>query len=278
MLAQITGSIFEYLGYKVEFSQATTNEQWGALYHGVDHVQVEVWQGTMGKMFDKLIATRQVLDAGSHDATTREDWWYPLYVEKQCPGLPDWRALKHCAAIFNNKPNASAGRLVAVPWEQQESARIRALALNFTVDEVADTHQLWHELEKAVKVQKPIIIFNWTPNWIAQKYPGRFVEFPEYDVKCESEPSWGVNPKFNYDCGNIKKGWLKKLAWSGMAQRWPCAFKTLLNINVDNKTIENIAAWVEYHNMTTTAAASKWIKENQAQWKSWIPDTCQQQR
>jgi hypothetical protein len=31
-----------------------------------------------------------VIDAATHDAKTREDWWYPSYVEDVCPGLPDF--------------------------------------------------------------------------------------------------------------------------------------------------------------------------------------------
>ena len=41
-----------------------------------------------------------MVDAGTHKAVTREEWWVPKYVADKCPGLPDWKALDKCAEIF----------------------------------------------------------------------------------------------------------------------------------------------------------------------------------
>ena len=100
VLSHVTGRIFEEMGYEVIYQQSSVNEQWGALSHGAVHMQIEVWQGTMADDFQRLVESQSILDMGAHQATTREEWWYPDYVEEQCPGLPDWRALKKCAALF----------------------------------------------------------------------------------------------------------------------------------------------------------------------------------
>jgi len=115
VLSRIAGVLFQKQGYPVRYQQSSVSEQWGALAHGIDHVQLEVWQGTMEASFSRLAAAGKILDAGNHTATTREDWWYPLYVEKLCPGLPDWRALQRCSAIFATpKPEAARVQLFAV--------------------------------------------------------------------------------------------------------------------------------------------------------------------
>jgi glycine betaine/proline transport system substrate-binding protein len=274
ILARVVGSVFSSMGYKVHYPFSTTNDQWGSLGRGIDHVQVEVWQGTMSKMFDRMVATGRIIDAGSHEAKTREDWWYPLYVEKVCPGLPDWRALKKCAALFSMDKGGNAGRYIAGPWEKPESARIRALGLDFKIDAVTQADDLWKALETAKANNQPIVLFNWTPNWVEAVYEGRFVEFPSYDPKCETDPQWGVNPEYLYDCGNPKDGWLKKAAWSGMPAQWSCAFETLQLINFDNKTIATVAAWVDFDKMSHQDAAKRWLGENKSTWQQWIPPAC----
>lgn len=274
ILARVTGAIFSAQGYRVKYPQSNTNEQWGALSYGIDHVQIEVWEGTMAQMFERVVKSGRVVDAGSHDAKTREDWWYPLYVEQQCPGLPNWQALKECAPLFADEPGSKTGRYIAGPWEKPESARIRALGLDFKIDAVSKAEDLWLELEGAHQANKPIILFNWTPNWVEAVYPGRFIEFPEYHPDCETDPQWGINQQYHHDCGNPKNGWLKKAAWAGMKKRWPCAFETLVNINFDNNTIATVAAWVDHDKMSYQQAADRWLKENKTLWQSWIPDTC----
>ncbi len=274
ILARVTGAIFEEMGYQVEYPFSTTNQQWGSLSNGIDHVQIEVWQGTMSEMFNRMVKSGRIVDAGDHTAKTREEWWYPLYVEKLCPGLPDWRALKKCSAIFSQNKNSTIGRYVAGPWEKPEAAKIRALGLNFEVDAVEKSDDLWYELKKAVEAQQPIVLFNWTPNWVEAIYPGKFIEFPEYSDECEINPKWGINPNFHHDCGNPKNGWLKKAAWYGMEEQWQCAFSTLKNINFNNKTISMVSAWVDHKKMSYQDAAKKWLYENKNQWQAWIPKQC----
>ncbi len=273
VLAHVAGGVFTHLGYEVEYSSSTSDEQWGAMALGIDHVQVEVWEGTMSDMFTRMVKARRLLDAGTHTATTREDWWYPTYVEDQCPGLPDWRALKACSALFS-RDGTDTGYYYAGPWEKPEAARIRALGMNFRAEAVQQADDLWVALKQAVADQHPIVLFNWTPNWVEARYEGKFVEFPSYHPDCESDPSWGVNTEFHYDCGNPSQGWLKKAAWSGMAERWPCAYQTLQKLNFDNHTIAQLAARVDVDGLSHEVVAQEWLSENSSVWLTWLGEAC----
>src|SRR3546814_6777684 len=64
----------------------------------------------------------RMVDLGSHNATTRDDWWYPEYMEEICPGLPDWQALNACADKFAAPETAPKGRYLAGPvdWIKQD--------------------------------------------------------------------------------------------------------------------------------------------------------------
>lgn len=274
LLSKITGRLFEKMGYPVEYRVQDTYEQWGALNRGIVHVQVETWEGTNAKLFNRMIKAGGVIEAGIHDAVTREDWWYPFYVEKKCPGLPDWQALKACYKIFTTRLTDPFGRYLTGPWEKPDRARIRALDMKFKVVELKDGQELNQALLEAVEAKQPIVLFNWTPNWVEAKVDGKFIEFPEYDVECETDPSWGVNPKYLYDCGNPRTGWLKKAAWAGMPKKWPCAFKTLQQINFNNPTISRLTLRVDVEKKLMDNVVDNWIISNEKIWLNWIPEEC----
>jgi glycine betaine/proline transport system substrate-binding protein len=274
VLSYITGNIFQAQGATVEYIPSSVSNQWGALVHGAAHIQVEVWEGTMSDQFNRLVSAGTIIDAGSHNATTLEDWWYPKYVEALCPGLPDWRALKACAAIFQRPGSQGKGVYFAGPWEKPDEARIRALGLDLQVRVLSQGDDLWVELKKAYETQTPIILFNWTPNWVESRYEGDFVEFPQYEPACETDPSWGINPQFIHDCGNPIGGWLKKASAVSFTQDYPCAFSTLKNISLNNQQIAVIAALVDVDKLSFQAAAEQWMQNNTSLWQSWIPQEC----
>ncbi len=274
VLTKVVGHILEDMGYEVAYADVKVDEQWGAMVRGILHVQVEVWEGTMSQVFGRMVSGGGIVDLGSYSATTREEWWYPSYVEEQCPGLPDWRALKACADIFAVPETAPRGRYLAGPWEKPDAARIRALGLELTAIAAKDGNALWVELEKAIKEKRPIVLFNWTPNWVEAVYDGKFIEFPDYHPDCETKPEWGVNPEFAYDCGNPKNGWLKKAAWKGVESNWPCAFQMLKNMDLDNAHFARMAALVDVDRLSYDAAAEKWLSDNRNTWSNWPPESC----
>ncbi len=272
-MSHIAAALLQRQGYAVDFLELSVDEQWGALRLGQVHIQVEVWEGSMGALYQRLLTRGLIVDAGSHRAVTREEWWYPLYVESLCPGLPDWRALLACAPLFATPSSYPQGRLLTGVWELPEQARIRALGLDFKVERV-DAEQLWRALDAAVARQQPILLGNWEPNWVNQKYPGRFVEFPAYAPACEQDPSWGINPEFLYDCGNPRQGWLKKIAWAGLPRRWPCAFELLQQLDFDAPMLLELARWMDLEGLDETQAAQRWLERYSALWQSWLNASC----
>ena len=273
VLANISGDLLKKIGYNVEYKPSDTQLQFTAMGNGDMDYQVEIWEGTMKTSFEKQVKAGRMLDAGSHKATTREEWWYPLYVEKICPGLPDWHALNACAKKLSTPETAPKGRYLAGPvdWEKPDQERVDALHLNFEVVNAGQASALWAELKSASQRKEPIILFNWSPNWVGAVYPGKFVNFPDWSPKCETDASWGINPKATYDCGNPKNGYLKKGVWSGFPKKWGCAYELIKNISFTNPQIDKVAAKVDVDHMKPEAAAAQWVKDNASVWKVWIP-------
>ncbi len=275
VLANVTGQLLQKIGYNVEYKPSDTQLQFTAIANGDMDYQVEVWEGSMWPSFKTALDTGGLIDAGSHNAVTREEWWYPTYAEEVCPGLPDWKALDACADKFATAETSPKGRFVGPPadWGKHYSERIQALKMNFQEVAVGQAATLWAELQAAYDRKEPVVLFNWTPNFIEAKFEGKFVEFPEFDPACHEDAKWGMNPDAVYDCGAPKKGWLKKAVSKAMTEKWPAAYAFIQSVNFTNEQIAAAAAMVDVEGLTPEEAATKWIAENEATWKAWMPES-----
>ncbi len=273
VISYITAEILNKAGFPVELVHFSTRQQWSMLKRDRADVQMEVWEGTMADKFELLLNDGYIVDLGEHQAKTREEWWYPIHVEELCPGLPDWRALLKCWPKFISPDTEPYGRYVGGPWEKPDAARIRALKLHFRVVRVS-ADELWEELEVAYQQKSALVMFNWTPNWAVVAYKGKFVEFPAWSKACETEPEWGINFLFPYDCGNPKDGWLKKIANRKLVSRYPCAISLLKRITFNSMQISTLSAWVVVEGRTEQNAAKKWLEMNKPVWQEWLNAGC----
>ena len=271
VLSNVVGQILQTKGLNVEYKSSDSQLQFTAIATGDMDFQVEVWEGSMGTSFDKSL-TEGAVDYGANDAVTREDWWYPSYMNEMCPGLPDWKALDACAEKLATAETGTMGRFVGPPadWGKHYSERIQALKMNFQEVPVGQAATLWAELQSAYDRKEPIVLFNWTPNFIEAKFEGQFVQFPTYDPACYTDPAWGSNPDAIYDCGAPEAGYLKKVGSKAIAEKWPTADAILRKVSFTNPQIAAAAAMVDVDGMTPEEAASKWVADNEAVWKTWV--------
>lgn len=270
VFANVIGQLLEKQGKTVEYVPSDTQLQYTALANGDMDFQIEVWEGSQAEAFDKAVAAG-ALDLGAHDAVTREDWWYPSYLNEVCPGLPDWKALDACADKFATAETGTKGRFVGPPadWGKHYSERIEALKMNFQEVPVGQAATLWAELQAAYDRKEPVVLFNWTPNFIEAKFEGQFIEFPAFEPECWTDPKWGQNPDLIYDCGAPAKGYLKKAGSKQLAEKWPDAAAFLKKVNLTNPQFASAAALVDVDGLTPEDAAAKWIADNEATWKPW---------
>ncbi len=275
VLSKVVGQLIEETGVKVAYENISANDQWGALRQGIIHVQIEVWQPSMADKFNSMVAKNLIVDAGTHSAIVREEWWYPEYTELQCPDLPNWQAMNKCAHLFshathNIQESTTKGIYYTGPWNYSDGDIIRALKLNFSIKRLPDDKALWKKLNLAIKNQRPIMLLNWSPNWTDARIKGKFVDFPTYTPECEINPEWGHNKTLVKDCGNPKTGWLKKAVWIGFAQQWPSTYKLIQAINFDNEMVAEASALVVVDGYTEEQAANIWLKKYNKQTSLWL--------
>lgn len=272
VMSNVVGQIFEEMGNNVEYVSTDSQAVYEAVRNGDVHLEMEVWEGAFGASFNAALEKGGIIDVGDHDAVTREDWWYPDYVADLCPGLPDWEALNACAEKFSTPETGDAGRYLAGPvdWLKHDQERVDSLGMDFKVVNAGSASALWAELAAAKKRGEPIVLFNWTPNFIEAVHPGSFIEFPEHQANCDTDPSVGPNPDATYDCANPPNGYLKKAAWEGMQEKWPGAYAVLEQISFTNPQIAEMAKLVDVDELEPEEAATVWLEKNAEIWGPWI--------
>ena len=92
VLSHVVGNVLMEMGYEVEYTPSDSQLQFTAIANGDMHFQVEAWEGSMKSAFEKALEEGMV-DAGSHSAETREEWWIPNYVLETCPEATNWEGL-----------------------------------------------------------------------------------------------------------------------------------------------------------------------------------------
>jgi glycine betaine/proline transport system substrate-binding protein len=271
VMSHVVGQIFESMGANVEYVTTDSQAVYESMRMGDVTLELEVWEGAFGKSFNAALEKGGIHAAGAHNAVTREDWWYPMWTKESCPGLPDWKALNDCAAKFATPETGSKGRFLGGPvdWLKHDQERVDALEMNFVVVNAGSAAALWAEIGAAKKDKKPVVVFNWTPNFAEAVWPGEFVEFPKWVAGCDKDPAVGPNPDKAYDCGNPASGYLKIAAWDGMKDKWPAAYKTLTQISFTNPQIAEMAKLVDVDEMEPEDAAKAWLDANKGIWSGW---------
>ena len=265
------GAMLESTGNSVEYISADSTLVYTSMCEGDMDLVHEVWEGAFGVAFMEQVDAGCVIDAATHDAKTREEWWYPSYIEDVCPGLPDWEALNACAAMFATPDSGGKGRFLGGPvdWLKGDQERVEGLEMDFIVENAGTAGALWAALEAASANQEPIVLFNWTPNFIEAMYDGKFIEFPTFADECRTDPEWGMNPETTHDCGNPKDGYLKLGVWEGFPAKWPNAYAAVQKMNFSNLDIAQLAMYVDIDGMEPQDAAALWLADNCARWTGW---------
>jgi glycine betaine/proline transport system substrate-binding protein len=129
----IAGEILTRMGYKVEYVTAGSYPQYTGIADGSLAATLEIWDNNMGEIGPKEIAAGHVEPLGDAGLDPVEGWLYPDYVEAQCPGLPNWEALKNCADLFATTDTSPDGRFLDYPadWGDRGAKMIKALGLPF---------------------------------------------------------------------------------------------------------------------------------------------------
>jgi len=270
----LAGEILKTMGYNVEYVHVGEIPSIPSIRNGELHGSLEYWVSTNRVKFFK--ATQEnggAEDMGYLGLAPGQAWYYPSYVEEQCPGLPDWTALNECAEVFASDETFPKGRFLDYPaeWRVYNEDRIAALELNYVPVRSSGEGSLITEIESAYARQAPLLVMFWTPHWLLSKFDLKEVKFPQHQVECQTDPSWGVNPDLPWDCGHPAEE-IKKLMWGGIRDKWPAAYRLLRNYRVTNDIQNELVLRIDVEGEKLEDVIADWLANNERTWQPWVKD------
>jgi glycine betaine/proline transport system substrate-binding protein len=271
----IAGETLKRMGYNVEYVTAGYIPQFSGLKTGDITATLEIWQFSGGDAQAEAIAESKVVPLGDTGVVTKEGLFYPAFVEKICPGLPDWKAMRDCSAALAAPDTLPKGRVLGWPsdWKSMSSARLTGFKLDdiYTNIPAGSEGALIAELRAAVARQRPIFAEFWQPHWLFSE-PGvelKWVDFGKPEINCDKDPKLGVFPDTVNDCG-WPSGWVRKFAWAGTKEKWPTAFEFLKVYQIDNDVQQPLMKAVDVDKQDLKTAVNAWLDKNEAVWKGWV--------
>ena len=269
----VAGEILKTMGYNVEYVHVGEIPSIPAITKGELAGSLEYWASANRVKFFKATQGEGAEDLGYLALEPGQAWYYPSYVEEQCPGLPSWTALNDCAELFASDETYPKGRFLDYPaeWLAFNEERIAALGLNYVAVRSSGEGSLITEIESAYARKAPLLVMFWSPHWIFGKFDLKRIEFPPHAVECQTDPAWGLNPDLPYDCGLAEEE-IKKLVWGGIKDKWPAAHRLLRNYQLTNADQNKMVLKIDVEGQKIEDVVAEWMANNERKIYLWVKD------
>ena len=213
----------------------------------------------------------KVEEVGDLGLVPVETWYMTAATKDKCPGLPDWKALKNCAEALASPETFPQGRLLDYPadWGTSNVDRIKALGLPLTSVPAGSEGALVAEIKSAHARKEPLLVQFWAPHWLFAVADLEQVKLPPYKAGCHEDASVGVNANATWDC-DWERGYIKKLAWTGMKDKWPGAYKLLKAYQLRNEDQIPMMNAIDQDGQKLDQVVKAWVDANEATWKPWV--------
>ncbi len=276
VITRIGHRLLEEMGYHVESVTIGYYPQIEAIVQNDVTATPELWPNNAGEGVFEALDNGDLVHLGDHDIEGGGQFYYPVYMEEQCPGLPDYNVLKNCIDLLVSPEAAPSGRFVSYPadWGNMfYEERFEALGLDLVPIPAGGEGALIAEMKSAWEREAPLLIHFWTAHWVFSEYDFRALEMPTDVVSeenCFNDPSWGPNPDMTHDCGQpVQKG-IFKVANPGIDKTWPAAAELLRQLSVNNDDATWMLVEVDQSGLTQDEAAAKWIEQNRDRVNGWM--------
>ncbi len=267
----VAGEILKRMGYNIEYVTAGYYPQMQAMEDNTISATMEIWSSNIGEHYDKALASGNVEEIGDLGLEPVESWFFNSAAKEKCPGLPDYSALNGCVEAFANAETFPKGRLVDYPadWGTTNVDRIKGFGLDYVSVPAGSEGALIAEIQGAEARNEPLLVMFWAPHWVFAVVDLTNISLPPYEAGCQDDAAVGVNPDAVWDC-DWERGYIKKLAWKGLADKWPAAHKVLSAYTLRNEDQIPMMNAIDQDGKKLEDVVSAWIDANEAIWKPWV--------
>jgi len=267
----IYGSVLEKMGYKVEYVTAGAVPQFEAMNSGNLTANPETWDNNVGDIYPKAIASGDLINVGPLGLKAIESWVYPVYMEEKCPGLPDWKALMNCPEAFGTPETLPKGRVIDYPadWGARAAPLIEALGMPYVAIPGGSEGAMVAEIKSAVAAKEPVLVMFWAPHWLFSEVEMKWVDLPPYEEACDTDPAKGPILDKTGDCSRPQAN-VSKVAWKGMKDKWPAAYRVLEAMSIDNDLQQKLILEIDNKGRDIKEVIAEWMNQNEGVWQDWI--------
>ena len=253
------------LGYRVKATQMDEPVAFDALNSGKADAVLEDWRGVPKKEKKYVDQKKTVNYGGKLGVTGHIGWYVPKYYADKHPEVKTWKGLNKLAGDFRTAESGDKGQLLegSPSYSTYDDAIIKNLGLKYKTVYAGSEAAQTKEMQKKYKAKKPFLTYWWTPQWLNSQLDLVEVKLPKYTEGCDAKPdkvkcayphtplAKFVNAKFDDKDSDAAK-FLKRFQWSTHDQT-------------------KVVKWMTIDKMDTDEAAAKWVEENKAIWKKWMP-------
>jgi glycine betaine/proline transport system substrate-binding protein len=263
--AGVVGTLLDkQLGFKVKYKDLTEQVSWEGFESGEIDAIVENWgHEDLAKTYitDKKVA----IDAGSTGVPGVIGWYVPPWMVEKYPDITDWNNLNKYADLFKTSESGGKGQLLDgdPSYVTNDVALVKNLNLNFEVVVGGSEAALIESFRKAEQNKTPLLAYFYSPQWFLNEVKLVKVNLPPYTAGCDADPEKVACDYPPYD--------LNKIISKNLEDKAPKAAQLIKNFKWTAEDQNTVSNYIANENMTYQDAGAKWVTDNEAKWKPWIP-------
>ena len=263
--AGVVGTLLDkHLGFKVKYKDLTEQVSWEGFESGEIDAIVENWgHEDLAKTYitDKKVA----IDAGSTGVPGVIGWYVPPWMVEKYPDITDWNNLNKYADLFKTSESGGKGQLLDgdPSYVTNDVALVKNLKLNFEVVVGGSEAALIESFRKAEQNKTPLLAYFYSPQWFLNEVKLVKVNLPPYTPGCDADPEKVACDYPPYD--------LNKIISKNLDDKAPKAAQLIKNFKWTAEDQNTVSNYIANENMTYQDAGAKWVTDNEAKWKPWIP-------
>jgi glycine betaine/proline transport system substrate-binding protein len=255
----------EEMGYTVEYKDLAEQVSWEGFETGEVDAIVENWgHEDLAQTFitEKAVA----IDAGSTGVDGIIGWFVPPWMATEYPDITDWNNLNKYAELFKTSESGDKGQLLDgdPSFVTSDEGIIAGLGLDYEVVYAGSEAALIEAFRKAEQNKTPLLGYFYSPQWFLNEVPLVQIKLPPYEAGCDADPA-------AITCDYAPYTGLNKIISKNLEDKAPSAAQFIKNFKwtaADQNTVSN---YIANENMSREEAAAKWVADNEATWKPWIP-------
>jgi len=263
--AGVIGTLLkDQLGFTVEYKELTEQISWEGFESGEVDAIVENWgHEDLAKTYitDKKVA----VDAGQTGVKGIIGWFVPPWMATEHPDITDWNNLNKYADLFKTSESGDKGQLLDgdPSYVTYDVALVKNLNLNYEVVVGGSEAALIESFRKAEQDKTPLLAYFYSPQWFLNEIPLVRVNLPEYTAGCDADAEAIACDYPLYD--------LNKIISKNLEDKAPKAAQLIKNFTWTAEDQNTVSNYIANDGMTREEAGAKWVADNEAKWKPWIP-------